>query len=186
MIGHYDTSLHGLTNEQILDTRFSILDAQRVVARQYGFSSWSRMKKYIDRSWAGQNPTDIELRTKLLNRHAEFVSLREDIQQKNGDHKSKYEQFRKLAQDSTTFLNRAYENHRWPGPEVVGPDCVVPLMHAAGNAVYDAEFQYKTVQLIGEGLPEGGFFALCYAQLLDRSLVLTGKKSVYGLSLIHI
>jgi len=44
-IGHFDISLHGLSDEAIFDTRFSILDAQRVVARQYGFSSWARLNK---------------------------------------------------------------------------------------------------------------------------------------------
>jgi len=48
IIGRFDTSLHGLSNQQILDTKFSILDAQRVVARLYGFSSWSRLKFFVE------------------------------------------------------------------------------------------------------------------------------------------
>jgi len=52
-IGHFDTSLHGLSEQAIFDTHFSILDAQRVLARQYGFSSWSRLKKFVLRSYAG-------------------------------------------------------------------------------------------------------------------------------------
>ena len=89
-IGHYDTSLHARTNEEIFDTRFSILDAQRVVARQYGFSSWARMKGFVERGLAGKNPTDIELRTTLLNRYKELTSLTQDIQKKHGDYKGKY------------------------------------------------------------------------------------------------
>ena len=36
-IGHFDTSLHGLSDEAIFDTRFSILDAQRFKGREYCF-----------------------------------------------------------------------------------------------------------------------------------------------------
>ena len=180
IIGHYDTSLHGLTNQQIFDTRFSIIDAQRVVARQYGFSSWSRMKLFVDRTYKGENPSDINFRNVLLGRYQELLSLQDDVKNKRGDYKAKYKQFRKLGQSSTEFLNTAYDSHAWPGPDVVGPDCVFPLYYVSATAVYDAGFQFRTVQLMEEALSGGGCFAICYAQLKDRYLRLSQQPTIYG------
>jgi len=179
-IGHFDTSLHGLNNQQIFDTRFSIHDAQRVVARQYGFSSWSKMKHFVQRSLAGRNPSDTKLRGFVLNRFKALKSLTDDIQTKRGDYKSACKQYRKLAQDSTETLNHAYDCHGWPGPDVIGPDCVDQIMVVAGNAVYDAKFQNRTLELMGESLPTGGFFSASHAMLLDRYLKLSKQQSLYG------
>lgn len=179
-IGHYDTSLHGLSDQQIFDTKFSVLDAQRVVARQYGFSSWAKMKQFVQRCLAGQNPSDPKLRDFILSRYNDLKSLTKDIQSRQGDYKGAYKQYRKLAQHSTGILNTAYDYHGWPGPEVVGPDCVDPILIVSGNAVYDAPFQRRTVQLMGEALSEGGFFAISHAMLLDRYLVLSQQRSIYG------
>ena len=180
-IGHYDTSLHGLNNQQIFDTRFSILDAQRVVARQYGFSSWSKMKQFVQRTFVGRNPLDPKLREFLLKRHKQLKSLTSEIQAKQGDYKGAYKQYRKLAQDSTVTLHSAYDCHGWPGPDVVGPDCVDPILFVAGSATYDAQFQYRTVELMGDSLSKGGFFAISHAMLLDRNRVLSKQLSIYGI-----
>ncbi|MGD8939762.1 MAG: hypothetical protein PVJ72_10310, partial [Gammaproteobacteria bacterium] len=43
-----DTSLKSKTNSEIFSEKFSINDAQRVVARSYGYSSWATLKHYIE------------------------------------------------------------------------------------------------------------------------------------------
>ena len=78
IVGHFDISLHGLSAQEIFDTRFSILDAQRVVARQYGFSSWTRLKKYVQRCWIGKNPADVRLRHSILSRYKELNTVLEE------------------------------------------------------------------------------------------------------------
>ena len=177
-IGHYDTSLHGLTDQQIFDKHFSILDAQRVVARLYGFSSWTKMKQFVSRCWDGQNPTDTKLREEILTRHQKLSSLQKEIE--NNKDKKLYVQYREDALKSTDILNKAFRKHGWPGPEVVGPDCVEPLFFLSGNAVYDAQFQHSAVGLMEEALSSGGFFARFYAQLQDRNSVLSNKPCIYG------
>ena len=184
-IGHYDTSLHGLSDEEILDTRFSILDAQRVVARQYGFSSWSRLRKFVLRGAAGRSPSDPALRDAILVRHGELRSLQEDLRHGRGSRESrrdKHRRYRELAADSTAFMNDAYDRHGWPGPDVVGPDCVEAMAHVSANAVYDAEFQSRTARLMGLSLPEGGSDARFHALLTDRYLTLSRRPTIYGMS----
>lgn len=43
-----DTSFIDKTDSEILSSRFSINDAQRIVAREYGYSSWAKMSQYIE------------------------------------------------------------------------------------------------------------------------------------------
>jgi ubiquinone/menaquinone biosynthesis C-methylase UbiE len=43
-----DTSLKSKTNSEIFSKKFSINDAQRVIARSYGYSSWATLKHYIE------------------------------------------------------------------------------------------------------------------------------------------
>jgi len=43
-----DTSFKNSSNSEILAARFSINDAQRIVAREYGYTSWATLKRYIE------------------------------------------------------------------------------------------------------------------------------------------
>ena len=133
IIGHFDTSLHGLTHEQILDARFSILDAQRVVARQYGFASWSRLKRFVALCDEGNNPADLQLRSYILKRHGLLLDLQEGVK----NQKIQYDEYRQETLNSTQVLSRAYATHGWPGPDVVGADCVEAAWFVAASAVCD-------------------------------------------------
>ncbi len=42
-----DTSFKSMTDDEMFSSRFSINDAQRIVAREYGYSSWATLKHYI-------------------------------------------------------------------------------------------------------------------------------------------
>jgi len=181
VIGHFDTCLHGLSNQEIFDTRFSILDAQRVLARQYGFSSWSRLSKFVRRCEKGRNPSDSQLRNTVLERREALEVLVREYKSKKGDYKDKLRQYQELSLESTQFLDRAFLQHGgWPGPEVVGADCVHSLAFVAGSATFDADFQNRSTKLMAEALPEGGICAHWQANLRDRYLVLSEKPTVFG------
>jgi len=44
----YDTSYQDKSDADILAARFSINDAQRIIAREYGYTSWATLKEYIE------------------------------------------------------------------------------------------------------------------------------------------
>jgi hypothetical protein len=44
----YDISFKSKSNSEILKAKFSIIDAQRIVAREYGYPSWSTLKDFIE------------------------------------------------------------------------------------------------------------------------------------------
>ena len=71
-IGHFDTLLHGFNCEQIFSTSFSILDAQHVVARQYSFSSWRRLKCFVYLTREGENSSDPSL-AKMVRNHNKIM-----------------------------------------------------------------------------------------------------------------
>lgn len=47
IIRQHDTSMQDRSDREILASKFSINDAQRIVARSYGYSSWALLKQYI-------------------------------------------------------------------------------------------------------------------------------------------
>jgi len=44
----HDTCYQHLPDIELLNVRFSINDAQRIVAREHGYSSWAALRHYID------------------------------------------------------------------------------------------------------------------------------------------
>jgi ubiquinone/menaquinone biosynthesis C-methylase UbiE len=44
----YDLSFKSKSDSEILAARFSINDAQRIVARQHGYASWTTLKEYVN------------------------------------------------------------------------------------------------------------------------------------------
>jgi len=179
-VGHFDTSLHGLSDRQILERRFSILDAQRVVARQYGFASWRRLKRFVERCRAGREPADPSLERFVHRRHDELAALQADLRHRTENRKAVYERYRWLAHDSTDVLRSAYECHGWPGPDVLGKIGTDAFLHLAANVIYDADFQARTLDVLDAALPEGGIPEYQFASLKDRHLTLSKRPTVYG------
>jgi ubiquinone/menaquinone biosynthesis C-methylase UbiE len=48
LIRSHDSAFKNKSNEEILATHFSINDAQRIIAREYGYTSWATLKEYIE------------------------------------------------------------------------------------------------------------------------------------------
>ena len=92
-IGHFDTSFHGLKNDEIFARKFSILDAQRVTARQYGFASWRRLKLFVQKSTNQANDYNTELRDVLLSRKIMLDALAKRAKKKKPDGRERYIEF---------------------------------------------------------------------------------------------
>lgn len=73
-----DTSCKNKTDAGILSGRFSINDAQRIIAREYGYTSWATLKQYVESldSPVYQGVADKELYQKLV---AESYDKRADV-----------------------------------------------------------------------------------------------------------
>jgi len=75
IIGHYDTSFQGLNQEEVFARKFSIIDAQRVTARQYCFASWRRLKLFVQKATVKTEKYDPRLRYMLLRRNEARAAL---------------------------------------------------------------------------------------------------------------
>lgn len=180
LIGHFDTSLHELSCAQIFSHPFSILDAQRVVARQYSFSSWRRLKCFVELARAGENPKAPALAKNIIKHKNLMMAAQKDTKKLGGDRKKRYHNYRKLTLESRNILYPAYELYGWPGPEVIGKEGSDALIYLAGNAVYDSEFQKHTLNLMNDALSEGKAYGYWYAAFKDRYLTLSDQPTVYG------
>jgi len=84
LIRQLDTSFSNKSDSEILDQHFSINDAQRIIAREYGYSSWATLKQYIQ-----------SLGSKLYN----------SVNDKNAYHK--------VITNSYDVRSKDYDNSEW-------------------------------------------------------------------------
>ena len=178
-IGHFDTSMHGLSDEAIFDMNFSINDAQRVTAREYSFSSWARLKLFVQKSSQASDEFDAELSATILKRKARYDGLLKRYQKtkwKNGA----VEKWDTFGKESGELFKRIYQRYGWPGPNVIGRDAVDACFYLTGGHTYDSDFQLQTINLMNDALPKGECLGSYYASLMDRYLALTYQPSLYG------
>lgn len=178
-IGHFDTSMHGLSHEAILSAQFSINDAQRVTARQYCFASWTRLKLFVRKSSLSCNEYDAQLNAAILKRKVTYDALLKRYKKtkwKNGA----VEKWDKFNEESGEMFKEIYQQHGWPGPNIIGRDAVEASFHLVGAHTYDCDFQLQSANLMKEALPKGECFGVFYASLIDRYLALTYQPSLFG------
>lgn len=180
IIGHFDTSMHGFSPDEVLSSNFSIIDAQRVTARQYAFASWTRLKLFVQKS-STTNDFDTELSESILKRKRVYDALLKRYKKTKwrNDAISKFDDFNKESGD---IFRAIYEQNGWPGPHIVGREGVEASFYLVASNTYDSEFQNLTAELMEKALPNGECFGIMYASITDRSLSLAYKPNVFGTS----
>lgn len=143
IIGHYDISLHGLSGDELFAEKFSILDAQRVIARQYSFSSWAKLKVFVHASISKDSIVFNEkLRAEILSRNEQLTNLIELAKAEKGRNGT-YDELCEYGISNARFLNPVFDKYGWPGPDIIGRDGDACFMLAA-SAHCDSAFQAKT------------------------------------------
>ena len=176
IISHYDTSFHGLNQEQTFMHKFSLIDAQRVIARQYCFASWRRLKLFVQKSSVKTDEFRLNLRQQLLRRN----SMREAIVRRVKKQKASIELLRNFNAKSQDMLQDIYEKYGYPGPQLVGRDGSDASFFLAMSNINNSQFQYKWAMLMKEALQRGESFGDRYAVMIDRWLNLSYRPSIYG------
>jgi len=180
IIRHFDTSMHGFSEDEVLSSNFSIIDAQRVTARQYAFASWARLKLFVQKSSNAEdfNP---ELSESILKRKRVYDALLKRYKKSKWKNNaaSRWDDFNKESGD---IFREIYTKYGWPGPHIIGREGVEASFYLAANNTYDSEFQKLTAGMMKEALPKGECFGIMYASITDRCLSLAYKPNVYGTS----
>lgn len=179
VVGHFDTSLHGLDRARIPSIEFHLLDAQRVVARQYGFSSWRRLKLFVDRSSAHAGVDRDSRFQKVLEEDDQIRRLLRK-RREDGSDREVVRRLRELGAQANAVLEPVYDRHGWPGPDLIGAEGVDACFHVAANAVYDSQLQARTAELMEAALPEGKIHGFHYVPTVDRWLALSGRPTLFG------
>jgi len=180
IIGHYDTSMHGLTPSQLFARKFSIIDAQRIVARQYSFSSWAKLKQFV--SYANSRDTSVfegALGAEIVRRNKHTDELIAICRSTKNNHKE-VEAFYEYGLKNADFLSPVYDQFGWPGPDIIGRDGTDACFMLAASATLNGPFQARTAALLHDSVEVGKAFGACYASIIDRYLALSGKKTIYG------
>lgn len=181
VVGHFDTSFHHLSADEIFARPFSILDAQRVVARQYGFASWARIRLYVDRANSRPSHMAQELRNQLLERGEKLNKMIEAI--KSSKDPGFYWQCMPAYSDETAdFMNPVFDQYGWPGPELIGADGAEACFNIVAGAATSASLNNRASELMKDVLADGAVHGYRYAMLSDRYLALSGEHTVYGIT----
>ena len=177
-IKHFDTSFTGMTDEEVFDSKFSILDAQRVVAREYGFSSWTKLKRFVE-------STNTRFNQKL---HDELIQLRNRDSDKrqalltdNTLYDGYHSEMEALHNKNAACLDAIIKEHGWPGTSLVGLDGCRAAWMIAQHAISQPDFQMKCLDLLKVATERGEVPARQVAFLTDRILFNKSKPQMYGL-----
>ena len=177
IIGHYDTSFHGLSPEEVFSRNFSIIDAQRVTARQYCFASWRRLKLFVKKSTEQTAEYQPRLRKKLLRRNDMRKAL---IRRAKDGRAGSMESLNRFDLESQEVVRNIYERYGWPGPQVVGRDGTEACYWLAVSRSSHSTFQHACAEIMEKALPRGECYGHPYAITIDRWLCLSYRPQIYG------
>ncbi len=177
IIGHFDTSFHGLSADEIFARKFSIIDAQRVLARQYHFSSWRRLKLFVKKSTEKTDQYQPELRKKLLRRNAKRNAL---VRRAKDGRVGAIESLNEFNAESVEVIRGVFELYGWPGPQLIGRDGMDACFWLVVSHTSDSRFQYDSAMLMKEALPRGECYGDAYAVTIDRWLCLSYQSTIFG------
>ena len=181
LIGHFDISLHGLASDEILSRKFSIIDAQRVVARRFGLSSWAKLKRYVLQGAVDASVADPKLRQEVKARADEIKGLVERIRKQSGHEKKKdLDVLYKLGREVTLFLNPVFDRYGWPGPNVIGRDGVEACWWLVGHSTLEGELQFRAAELMKKAFSCGDIPGPEFVMIIDRCLALSVDTTLFG------
>jgi len=176
-IKHFDTSFIGMRDEEILDSKFSILDAQRVIAREYGFTSWAKLKRFIESTNANFNQTLHDELIQLRNRDSD---KRNDLLKDDVLYDGYHPEMEAVHNVNATYLDAIIKEHGWPGTSLVGLDGSRAAWMIAQHAISRPDFQMKCLDLLKIAADHGEVPARQVAFLTDRILFNKQKPQMYG------
>lgn len=177
LISHFDTSFQNLQTEQVLLQPFSILDAQRVTARQYGFASWRRLKLFIQKSTQPSADYDPALAEQLTRRNAMRIAMMRRYSPKKAGW---FDHLNDFNEESVEMLEAIYDKYGWVSPQIVGREGMEACYWLGINCLKNSQFQYRSAELMREALPLGECYGGYYAVSIDRWLTLSYQPSIFG------
>jgi len=176
-IKHFDTSFNEMNDDEIFTSKFSIIDAQRVIAREYGFSSWAKLKRFIESTNARFNQALHDELIQLRNRDSE---MRQTLLSEDKLYDGYHSEMESVHNENATRLNKIINEHGWPDTSLVGMDGCRAAWMIAQHAISQPDFQKRCLKLLKTAAENGDVPARQVAFLMDRVLFNEQKPQMYG------
>ncbi len=176
---HYDTSLSGKSDEEILHSRFSILDAQRVIAREYGFSSWAKLKRFIESTKSKFNQY---LHDELISLRDRDNQMRQELLDAGVLYDGYHPDMESVHNENAQRLEEIINNYGWPGTSLVGVDGCRAAGLIAQHAISQPTFMRKCLSLLKQATEDDQIPARMVAFLTDSIRYHEQKPQMYGLA----
>ncbi|MFV2005787.1 MAG: class I SAM-dependent methyltransferase [Gammaproteobacteria bacterium] len=146
----YDISFEGKADQGILDANFSTMDSQRIVAREYGYTSWAKLKHYIE------SLTD-EIYQGVTDKHAYHQVIADSYDERSKNYNNSF-WHRDLATKLVDYAPPVKDQH------------VLDIATGTGTiAFYAAELVGETGSVTGIDLSKG-MLATCEEKLNHSEL----------------
>lgn len=119
-IRHYDTSFAEKSDDEIFNSDFSILDAQRVIAREYGFSSWAKLKRFVESTNQHFNP---EIHDELIQMQNGDAEVRKRLASEGVLYDGYPPEMEAVHNQNAARLKSIIQAYGWPVAALPGESC---------------------------------------------------------------
>ena len=174
---HYDRSRPAPAGDPVAPPPFSILDAQRIVAREHGFPSWPALRHYVNAA-SGRDPGDPGLARVLLDtleRNREAIEL-----VRAGADRFDPRVVGIQSRCSDTF-EHVLGRTGWPKVERVGHEAMEASVLIVGNCWTRGALSHRARPLLARRVRRGQAPAHGLAILTDQADCLAFRPVRYGL-----
>ena len=172
---HFEFSFADFADAEILAAPFALNDAQRITARQYGFSSWQKLKSYVQHSSSSYNAA---LAHKLVDAERafeeEWTHLR-SARTTRFDHR-----ILRLHQETAELVTNCIEDEGWLDAGVAGHEGSEAAFKLVANSYTQGPLNQRVIKLMEKSVEDGRGAARGLGMLQDRALFLGGNPVIYG------
>jgi hypothetical protein len=172
---HYEFSFTDRTDAEILAAPFALNDAQRITARQYGFSSWSKLKSYVENSAQSRQR---QLAQRLIDAEQTFTEQWDRLRDAQvGRFDSRILQ---LHSDNADLVSDCMEQHGCLDAGLVGHEGAEAAFLLVANSYTQGPLNHRVIDQMQSSVDQGASPLRGLAMLQDRALWLRGAAVIYG------
>lgn len=183
-VRHYDRAYDRTDDEAVADGPFSVLDAQRIVARQYGFRSWPALARYVERARGTSPEHDPALAKRLLAQWEDSRAMIERTKARPRKGRSREDVFHELVGPQSRdadALAGVLSLAGWPTVERVGHAAAEAMHMTVANAFTQGPLNHLAIEHLGVRVCAGEAPAGWLAMLVDRADLMSGSPVPYGI-----
>ncbi|MEM7363970.1 MAG: DUF6624 domain-containing protein [Pseudomonadota bacterium] len=172
---HFEFSFANRSDAEILEASFALNDAQRIIARQYGFASWQKLKTYVESS---STFFQKRLASRLIDAEKKFDQTRRRLEAERVDRFD--ERLMQLHRENAELVAGSMEEHGWLDAELVGHEGAEAAFLLVANAYTQGPLNHRVIESMQSSVDAGVSPLRSLAMLQDRARFLRSLPVIYG------